>query len=157
MDLGTSCRPWPLECVCGLVVVDPTVLLLSFPFVCVCVGGFLVSFVLPLGVGFVISLGLFKPVGSAGMRGVTGRLGVTPRRLYRCPCCGGSSLLYCSFFCCSWPLGFRKASKQVMLELACAVSVLFYGVSCSGAANSSFRSVTTGSWAKSPRDELVTS
>ena len=32
-------------------------------------GGFLVSFVLPLGFSLVVSLGLFKPVGSAGMRG----------------------------------------------------------------------------------------
>ena len=55
----------------GPVVVDPPVLLLCFSFVCVCVGGFLVSFVLPLGFGFVVSLGLFRPVGSAGVGGAS--------------------------------------------------------------------------------------
>ena len=68
--------------------------------------------------GFVISLGLFRPVGSAGVGGIAGGLGATPRRLYRCSCCGGSSLLSCSFFCYSWPLGHREASKRVVLELA---------------------------------------
>ena len=35
----------------------------------VCVGRFLVSFVLPLGFSFVVSLGIFMPVGSAGIGG----------------------------------------------------------------------------------------
>ena len=40
-------------------------------------GGFLDSFVLPLGFSFIISLCLFKPIGSASMGGIAGGLGVT--------------------------------------------------------------------------------
>ena len=50
-----------------------------------------------------------------------------------------------------------EASKRVVLEFASAVSVVLSGVSCSGAADGSFRSVTIGSWAHGPRDELLTS
>ena len=82
-------------------------------------GGFLVSFVLPLGFGFVVSLGLIlSPLGLLAWGGIAGGLRVTQRRLYRCPCYGGSPLLSCSFFCYSWLLGHREASKRVVLELA---------------------------------------
>ena len=70
MDLGTSCRPWPLECVCwawccgSAGPVSP----LFFSFVCP-PDSFLVSFVLPLGLVFVVFFGLFKPIVSAGMGG----------------------------------------------------------------------------------------
>ena len=69
MDLGTSCRPWPSECVLGLLLwIRRSFSFVSPLFVCVS-GGFLVSFVLPLGFGFVVCLGLFRPVGSAGVGG----------------------------------------------------------------------------------------
>ena len=69
MDLGTSCRPWPLECVCWACCYGSTgssPLFVSF----VCpTGSFFVSFILPLSFGFVISLGIYIPVGSAGIGG----------------------------------------------------------------------------------------
>ena len=66
MDLGTSYQPWPLKCVLGLLLWSRR----SFSFVGFFVratGSFLVSFVLPLSFGFVVSFGLFKPVGSASV------------------------------------------------------------------------------------------
>ena len=53
----------------GPVVVDPPVLFSLFVSFIRPTSGFLVSFVLPLSFGFVVSLGIFMPVGSAGMGG----------------------------------------------------------------------------------------
>ena len=94
-------------------VVDPPVLsFLCFVSFVHPPSGFLVSFVLPLGVCFVVSLGLLA------WGGIAGGLRVTPRQLDHCRCCGGSPLLSYSFFFYSWPLGHREASKRVVLELA---------------------------------------
>ena len=67
-----------------------------------------VSFVclFALGFGFVISLGLSRPVGSAGMGGHCWWTGVE------------EDVLCLFFFCYSWPLGHREASKRIMLEFA---------------------------------------
>ena len=107
MDLGTSCWPCPLECMCWAFVEDPPVLfflcllaafcVLAVSFVCIC---------LPLGFGFVISLGLSRPVGSAGVEGHRWWAGVE------------EDVLCLFFFCYSWPLGHREASKRVTPEFA---------------------------------------
>ena len=82
----------------------------------VCVGRFLVSFVLPLSFGFVVSLSIFMPVGSAGVGGRRWWIREYPELALHWLCCRGSSLLSCSFFCYSWLLGYREASKWVVLE-----------------------------------------
>ena len=72
MDLGTSCRPWPLQYECWAFVVDPPVLLLCLVSFVRPSSSFLVSFVLPLGFGFVISFGLFLcPLGLLAWGGIT--------------------------------------------------------------------------------------
>ena len=120
MDLGTSCRPWPLECVCvGPVVVDPLVM---FSFVLFPLFALLAVSLFPLFCPLVSVLlfpcAYLSLLGLLAWGGVTAGLGVTPRWLYHCPCCGGSSLLSYCFFCYSLLLGHSKASKRVMLKLA---------------------------------------
>ena len=58
------------------------------------------------GFGFVVSLGLSRPVGSAGVGGHRWWAGVE------------EGVLALFFFCYGWPLGHREASNRVMLEFA---------------------------------------
>ena len=94
MDLGTSCRPWPSDCELGLVVDPPVLSFLCFVSFVRPPGGFLVSFVLPLVSVLFFPCVYLGPLGLLAWGGVAGGLGVTPRRPHRCPCCGGSSLLF---------------------------------------------------------------
>ena len=90
-------------CVLGLVV-DPPVL--SF----LCLLATFVCWPFPLFClfapyfGFVVSLGLSRPVGSAGVGGHRWWTGIE------------EDVLCLFFFCYSWPLGHREASKRVLLE-----------------------------------------
>ena len=87
-------------------VVDPPVLFPLFVGRLLCVGRFFCLFVLPL-VSVLLFLWVYLgPWGLLAWGGIAG--GLVLRRMF----------VVCPFFCYSWPLGHREASKRVVLEFA---------------------------------------
>ena len=69
MDLGTSCWPWPLECVLGLCCGSAGPIFPLFCLLCSPSWRFPCFFCFAPWFWFVLSLDLFRPVGSAGVGG----------------------------------------------------------------------------------------